>query len=160
MSFDMLTIVYPRALVSFFKKLVVIALRIVMVYATGYAFVRAGMMPWWGQSIVRALHLAWTASSEQQAVFLLWVFLLSWTINGCLTNMIYAAYVFVSEYKRIVPIKWYRKLWYIFTFPIFDLIGKLSLIIALFSHVEWKPIPHNADVSLDDLEQKHAGAAK
>ena len=160
MSFDMLTIVYPRALVSFFKKLVVIALRIVMVYATGYTFVRAGMMPGWAQWIWKTLHLAWTASGPQQAVFLLWVFLLSWTLNGCLTNMIYAAYVFVSEYKRIVPIKWYRKLWYIFTFPIFDLIGKLSLIIALFSDVEWKPIPHNADVSLDDLEQKHAGAAK
>jgi hypothetical protein len=83
-----------------------------------------------------------------------------WRINSWLTNMIFAAYVFISEYKRIVPIKWYRKLWYIFMFPVFDLIGELSMIIALFSHVEWKPIPHNADVRLDELEQKYEGNAK
>lgn len=51
-------------------------------------------------------------------------------------------------------IKWYKKVWYCITFPIFDLIGKLSMIIALFTEVEWKPIPHNASVSISEYNQK------
>ncbi len=160
MSFDMLTIVYPRQLVSFFKKIVVMAMRIVMICVTGYAFVSAGLLPGAAQWIIRTFHLTWVPSGELQAILMLLAAAIMWRINSWLTNMIFAAYVFISEYKRIVPIKWYRKLWYIFMFPVFDLIGELSMIIALFSHVEWKPNPHNADVRLDELEQKYEGNAK
>ncbi|MBQ9721666.1 MAG: glycosyltransferase family 2 protein, partial [Oscillospiraceae bacterium] len=155
MSFDMLTVVYPRALLTCFKRLIVLTLNTVSVYGTGYAFVKASMGPDWLQWIFRTLHLAWIAPSRERAVLMLWVFLLSWTLNGCLRNMLYAAYVFIFEHKRIVPIKWYRKLWYILTFPMFDLIGKLALVIALLIPVDWKPIPHHANVSIDELEQNH-----
>jgi hypothetical protein len=109
---------------------------------------------------MKTFHLVWAASGREQAIFALWVILLMGVIDGWLTNMLFAAYVFISEQKRIVPIRWYRKLWYIFMFPIFDLIGELSLLIALFSHVEWKPIPHNVAVDLDQLEQQYSGDTK
>ena len=160
MSFDMLTIVYPRSLVLFFKKLLIIALRTVMICVTGYAFVNSGLFPGTAQWIMKTFHLVWAASGREQAIFALWVILLMGVIDGWLTNMLFAAYVFISEQKRIVPIRWYRKLWYIFMFPIFDLIGELSLLIALFSHVEWKPIPHNVAVDLDQLEQQYSGDTK
>ena len=160
MSFDMLTIVYPRQLVSFFKKIVVFAMRTVMIYATGYAFVNSGLLPGAAQWIIKTFRLTWAACGETQAIFMLVAFALIWRLNSWLTNMLFAVYVFVAEKKRIVPIKWYRKLWYIFMFPLFDLIGELAMLIALFSHVEWKPIPHNADVKLDELEQQYTGNNK
>lgn len=36
-------------------------------------------------------------------------------------------------------------------FPVFDIIGRLSMLIALFTKVEWKPIPHNASVKIDEI---------
>ena len=60
--------------------------------------------------------------------------------------------VFIMEHKRIMPMPWYKKAWFSITFPIFDLIGKLSILIALFIKVEWKPIPHNAAINIDELK--------
>ena len=74
--------------------------------------------------------------------------------------MITAAYVFIAENSRIKPIKWYKKVWFCFTFPLFDLIGKLSLVIALFTKVEWKPIPHNAAVSISELSDSDSKGKK
>ena len=123
--------------------------------AESLAMDTAGMLPGVAKWIINTFHLPWAATGQTQAIVLLLAAALLWRVNSWLTNMLFAAYVFIAEYKRIVPIRWYRKLWYIFTFPIFDLIGQLSMIIALFSHVEWKPIPHNADVKLDELEQQY-----
>lgn len=50
--------------------------------------------------------------------------------------------------------KWYRILWYIFTFPTFDLIGKITMCAALFTKVEWKPIPHVSDTKITEMAQK------
>ena len=67
------------------------------------------------------------------------------------TNMLIAAYVFIAERKRIVKIKWYRKLWYCVTFPLFDIMSGISTAIAFVTKVEWKPIPHNEDVKIDEI---------
>ncbi|MBQ8831573.1 MAG: glycosyltransferase [Oscillospiraceae bacterium] len=67
------------------------------------------------------------------------------------TKFITAVYIFVAERGRIAPVKWYKKLWFCCTFWLFDAIGAISLVIALFSKVEWKPIPHNVSVSIDKI---------
>ena len=41
--------------------------------------------------------------------------------------------------------------------PIFDIIGSIAVLIALFSHVEWKPIPHKSNVNMDELTKELAG---
>ena len=56
------------------------------------------------------------------------------------------------ERKRVVKMSFLKKAWFCITFPIFDLIGKLSTVIALFGKVEWKPIPHNVSVSVDKVK--------
>lgn len=62
-----------------------------------------------------------------------------------------AAYVFVVEGRRIPHIKWYKKLWFCSTFFLFDIIGMTSMIIALFSKVEWKPIPHTEAIKIEEI---------
>ena len=57
-----------------------------------------------------------------------------------------------AERKRIKKMKWYKKVWYCITFPIFDLIGKLTILLALFMKVDWKPIPHKVAVGLDKVK--------
>ena len=65
-----------------------------------------------------------------------------------------AAYIFILEHKRIQPIKWYKIIYFSLMFNIFDIIGKLTMVAALFMKVEWKPIPHKSDVKIDDLVNK------
>ena len=39
-------------------------------------------------------------------------------------------------------------------YPTFDIIGKISLLIAMFAKVEWEVIPHTNSISINDLECK------
>jgi hypothetical protein len=74
-----------------------------------------------------------------------------WTGEAYLKGMLVALYVYIIEQKRIQKIPFFKTLWFAATFPIFDLIGKFSLVIALFTKVEWKPIPHDSNVKITDL---------
>ena len=85
---------------------------------------------------------------------MLTIFFFAYTLVSYVKNIGTAIMVFVLERKRIIPIKWYKKVWFSLTFPIFDLIGKISMVIALFSHVEWKPIPHESDIDISEIEKK------
>ena len=84
------------------------------------------------------------------------------TVSLCrryLSCMVMAAYIFFIERKRIIKIPLYKKAYYCLMWPWFDIIGSISVLIAMFSHVEWKPIPHNANVNIeelaDDIESKN-----
>ncbi|MBQ4065324.1 MAG: glycosyltransferase family 2 protein [Clostridia bacterium] len=71
--------------------------------------------------------------------------------GGWIGDVVMAAYIFVMERRRIPKMKWYRILWYCFTFPIFDIFGKITICIAAFTKVEWKPIPHVNATSITDI---------
>jgi len=47
-----------------------------------------------------------------------------------------------------------RKILYLFTFPVFVLTYIPISIVALFKHVEWKPIVHSFSVSLSDIRKE------
>lgn len=130
-SFDMLTTIYPRSLFSVIRKVVVYLLRLTLIIMAGKSF---------GAVVTLTGSTLW------------------WTVRNYLTGIITAAYVYLIEYKRIKSIKWYKKIWFCLTFPIFDLMGRLSLCIALFTKVEWKPIPHKAGISIDELNAKSSTA--
>ena len=123
-SLDMLSVVYTRSLFITFKRVIYLALRIatVCILAEGTSKIFATIFT------------------------VLW-----WTAEGCLKNMLVALYVYIIEQKRIEKIPFFKTLWFAFTFPLFDLIGKLSLVIALFTKVEWKPIPHDSKVKITDI---------
>lgn len=83
---------------------------------------------------------------------ILWIQFLLKRLKGFIKPIATAAYVFVFEHRHIPKIKWYRKVWFCLTFPIFDIIGKITVFLALFVRVEWKPIPHNVGKKIDEMK--------
>lgn len=61
--------------------------------------------------------------------------------------------VFIKYGKRIEKGSIGKRLFHIFMFPFFDIIGKWSTYIALFKHVEWKPIPHDTVMDIEKLQK-------
>ena len=66
-------------------------------------------------------------------------------------NMWAAIYLFFVEHKRIKKISLKNKILYTITWPIFDIIGKYTMYVALFKKVEWKEIPHESKITIDDI---------
>ncbi len=153
MSFDMLTVVFPNALVGVFKKVAVFFLRAGIVFTTGHVY-SVKLCPEIVQDIFKLLGMKPTAGVESavHSVVLLALFTFTWTLYSYGNAILTALYVFIMEHKRIPHMPWYKKLWFAFTFPLFDLIGKLSMVIALFVKVEWKTIPHNSNVKISDIK--------
>ena len=150
MSFDMLTVTFPYPLISVIKRLVVNALSIALLLNYGAAE---------GPSYLPAvlgniLNLLSDESGSGALLAGLLTFLTVGLIQLVITwfcSMCLAIFIFITERKRIVKIKWYRKIWYCFTFPLFDIIGEIVAVIALFTKPEWKPIPHTSKVKIGEL---------
>ncbi|MBQ8352619.1 MAG: glycosyltransferase family 2 protein [Clostridia bacterium] len=63
-------------------------------------------------------------------------------------------YVFI-QYRGVFPkTVWYKRLFHVLMFPFFDIIGKWVMYIALFKKIEWKPIPHDTVVDVNELDKK------
>ncbi|MBQ4268055.1 MAG: hypothetical protein IJB97_00225 [Clostridia bacterium] len=63
-------------------------------------------------------------------------------------------YVFI-QYRGVFPKNvWYKRLFHILMFPFFDIIGKWVMYIALFKKIEWKPIPHDTVMDVNELNKK------
>jgi len=124
--YDMFWTVFPRGLTAFFRRFVLIFLRLAIL-------VKAGADGW-----------------DLFDPFLIYLS----TISGHMQGAIFTAiYVLGLEYRRVPKCKPLRMLWYCVTFSLFDKIGMVSTIIALFKKVEWKPIPHIDNKSLADMER-------
>ena len=78
-------------------------------------------------------------------------FRLLYRIANYFVNMWLAVYLFIIEESRIKKMSIWKKILYIFTWPTFDIIGRYTIYVALFKKVEWKPIPHESKVTIDDL---------
>ena len=79
-------------------------------------------------------------------------FRILYRIGAYFSNMLLAIYLFVIEDARIKKMSIWKKIIYVFTWPIFDIIGRYTIYIALFKKVEWKPIPHESKVTIDELD--------
>ena len=152
MSFDMLSIVYPRSVISSFKKVLLFVLRAILVYNEAL-LITTNFAPSLFRNAFSLIGLNFDLSTAGKQVAFLSLFTFLYIINTYLLNILTAAYIFIIERKRIMPIKWYKKVWFCITFPIFGLIGNLSMLIALFLKVEWKPIPHNAAISIEEVSK-------
>ena len=74
-------------------------------------------------------------------------------INYHFKSMITPIYIFIVEHKKIIPISLYKKILFTLTWPTLDAIGRWTTYFALFMKVEWKPIPHNSTVTIQQLEK-------
>lgn len=70
---------------------------------------------------------------------------------GYLKKIPLAAYVFLTEHKRIIKIPLYKKFLFCLTWPVFDIIHRYTSYVALFVKVGWKPIPHTSKVTIQDI---------
>lgn len=151
MSFDMLTVVFPRGLYTTFKRILVIILRSVLILGGAYtATVR--LLPKEFRQFLGLFGIDSISESIAFQICFLVISTLSWLLYTYIKSIILAAYVYIVEGRRIAKIPFFKKVWFCLTFPIFDLIGKLATVIALFGKVEWKPIPHKVGVSVDRIK--------
>ena len=154
MSFDMLSIVYPRVIPLLIKKIVIFGLRVALI-CMGAMAVKTYFCPKIIEESLRFFGIDPIFRAPLEAILMLSLFTFTWTLFSYVQGIIVAAYIYIIEHRRIMKIKWYKKVWFCLTFPIFDIIGKLAMYIALFRRVEWKPTPHNAGISIDELNNKH-----
>ncbi|MBQ4647663.1 MAG: glycosyltransferase [Clostridia bacterium] len=61
--------------------------------------------------------------------------------------------LFFTERKRLKSLGLHKILWYSLFFTTFGIIGDITMWIALFSKVTWKPIPHKASVGIDEINK-------
>ena len=151
MSFDMFTVVFPKSLFSAIRKIIIYALRVIVIVETGKVF-GMGAAPEMIQDMLKFFGIAPGYGSALTKALWLSFFTFGWTISSYVEGIITAAYIYIIEYKRIKKIKWYRKIWFCITFPLFDVIGRLSMIIAMFKKVKWDPIAHVASININDLD--------
>ncbi len=73
-----------------------------------------------------------------------------------LASCLMAIYLFIVEGKRMIKVPWYKKIIATLTWPTFDSIGRYTQYVALFVKAQWKPIPHDSKVTIDDLHKESA----
>ena len=151
MSLDMLTIVFPLSLFHSLRRIVLYILRGVLIFTTGMFISTTNWGPDLFKDLFKWIGFHVSASHGIGAFSLMLALSLLGTVHNFLKNSCVAAYVLFMDRKRIMPMKWYKKVWFCITFPIFDYIGRFSTLFALFMKIEWKPIPHKRDVSIDTL---------
>ncbi len=78
---------------------------------------------------------------------------LIYLIGAYFTAMLMPIYLFIIDRKRIKKMSFLKKVLFVFTWPIFDIIGRYTTYIALFKKVTWKPIPHESQVTIDDIKE-------
>ena len=61
-------------------------------------------------------------------------------------------YIVFLERKRIKKMKLNDIFKSSLLFPIFDIVGRYTTYIALFKKIEWKPVPHDSKITIDDLK--------
>ncbi|MDD4839231.1 MAG: glycosyltransferase family 2 protein [Clostridia bacterium] len=63
---------------------------------------------------------------------------------------VFGLFDLITEWKKIKMPTW-KKIWHLFTFPLFMFTYLPIAVAAIFKKVEWKPIYHNAPISMADL---------
>lgn len=113
--------------------------------------------------ILSALEVVTTVVSSivalcmQQYWEILWIWtgFLSMILGSYILLSLIAAITVITEWKKIRTTK-LKKIFYIFTFPLFMLTYIPITFCALFKKVEWKPIVHNKATTIDQLISEEA----
>lgn len=152
MSYDMLSLVFPYSFVCFVRDIVVFFLKFALVMCST-AYLASHLVPSLLAKVLEFFEVTVSSNGIAITVILFFAFSILNFIFSYVKQSFMAAYVFIIERKRITPIKWYKKVWFCLTFPIFDLIGKVTTAVALFKRVEWKPIRHGVSTNIAEIEK-------
>ncbi len=158
-SFDTLAQVTPVAFISFIKW-VIISLILYAIYSYYHGIV--GVNLFMGNNIISKvlrsiINIDLNLEPGTKAMFVglllsIW-FRIIYRLGVYLSTMLMALYVFIFENKKIKKIKLSKKILFIITFPIFDMIGRITTFIAVFKKVKWDPIPHESTITINDIKK-------
>ena len=101
-----------------------------------------GAVALWGGVVALCLH---------QDVSFLWTGLPQAFLSAYGLFFFYGLVVTISEWKKIKALGW-KKILYVFTFPIFMFTFLPIAFVALFKKAEWKPIVHERAVGLQGMD--------
>jgi len=82
---------------------------------------------------------------------------LFYRISRYINKIVEPWYVLFLERKRIKKMPIHKIFFNSLLFPIFDIVGRYTTYIALFKKIEWKPVPHESKVTIDDID-KHVNS--
>ena len=142
MSFDIFTITFPGAFWNAGWKLIATASKYLLLWVASDYVTKEYIFP------------PTSSNGDQHEIVSILLNALFVALSGYLFKVITAIYVFIAERRQMIKMKWYKKLWFAITFPLFDLIAIISTIIALVTRVEWKPIPHEQAVNIEEIKEK------
>lgn len=87
------------------------------------------------------------------AIYFIWP-ILTGLLTTYLGMLVDSVLITIVEWKKIKA-KWYKKLLYMFTTPIFNMIFTIPTVyVALFKKVKWDPIEHTESITQQELETK------
>lgn len=158
-SFDTLVQLTPISFINLCRWfLIMVFIYACYVYANGVETIHLFAGSTWLSKLLRSINdITFSLSPGVGAFFMSMVltiwFRLLYRIGSYFVNMWLAVYLFIIEDVRIIKISFWKKLLYVFTWPTFDIIGRYTTYIALFKKVEWKPIPHESKVTIDELSR-------
>lgn len=162
-SFDILMLMLPNAVIYFLLWLIfsciLFANNAYIVGIEGVNLFSGGTIL---GSLMRYLCSLYLFVPSGYAAFFMAFYLAIWLrifylIGRYIENMWMAIYIFIIEHKRIKKISLKNKILFTITWPIFDIIGKYTMYVAIFKKVEWKQIPHESKVTIDDIRgDRHA----
>lgn len=153
MSFDMLTVTFPYPLITFIKRIVVDFLGLALFYIFD-AEAQTGVMSYIVEKIWNIFGDGAVINKTQTGIILLVLAIIFELASNWIFNSFYAAFILITERKCLPRIKWYKGVIYCLGFPFFDFVGEIAMFIALVTKVEWKPIPHNSNIGLEELSTK------
>lgn len=161
-SFDTLVQLTPISFINLLRFLVIsVIIYSCSLYSTGINDMKLFSGSIWLAQILRNLFdiriniEPGLASLGMGLILTIWYRLL-YRIGSYFSNIWLAVYLFVIEDARIKKISFWKKVQYCFTWPIFDIIGRYTTYIAIFKKVEWKPIPHQSKITIDDLKTENS----
>lgn len=158
-SFDTLVQLTPISFINLCRWfLIMVFIYACYAYANGVETIHLFAGSTWLSKLLRSINdITFSLSPGVRAFFMSMVltiwFRLLYRIGSYFVNMWLAVYLFIIEDARIIKISFWKKLLYVFTWPTFDIIGRYTTYIALFKKVEWKPIPHESKVTIDELSK-------
>ncbi len=143
--YDMLSQITPTPILKFFVK--------ITVFISGLFYYTLYSGATLQKTVFGIFKLQTPQNNALFTILLLFLFLIYDFIIDYLKETIMAIYVLFMERKELQKIGFFKRIWYIFMWPWFNIIGRITLVLAMFLKVEWKPIPHKSKTTIEDIKE-------
>lgn len=104
---------------------------------------------------ILTITLAFLACDYWGGVKGLLIFYASYIFKAFLSGVGLVLLVLICYRKQLGKMPVWKTIWHTLLFFLFDIIGNFTYYIALFTKVEWKPIPHDTVMEMDKLDNQN-----